>query len=133
MADFTLQVGVLDDVHVVDWSDEGNPGDPPRLNSPRHADRYLRVGHAGLPTSVTISAVVAGVVAPVDGALGGRLFQWWWSQRGNGAPPAVVPPAAHSSTATIVFLPENLGTWVLTAFRENGGSVRIGLSVETAG
>lgn len=121
------------DVEVVDWTDDGNPGDPPRLNSPRQADRYQRVGHAGLPTTIVVEAVVDGDVAPMDEDLALGAFTWWWDQYGSGAPPVILPAALQSSSVTIIFLPENLGTWILCAYQTNGGSVRLGLSVETAG
>jgi hypothetical protein len=131
MADFVISVG-LGDIHVVDWADTGLPGQPDRLSAPKYPHRYARVGHGGLPTSVTVSAVVGGVAAPLDAALGGRLFTWWWEDKGAGAPPSVAPPAGHTSTVSPLFTPDNLGTWVLACYRDGGGCVRVPFSVELA-
>ena len=133
MADFDLAPDMSGNIHIVDWSDDVN-GQPKRLNTLAIPPRYLRVGHDSpfLPTTITINSIVSGATAPVDGALGGRLFQWWWGQVGGGAPPSLVPPAAHSSTVSILFSTSNIGTWLLTGYRQSGGSVTIGLSVETS-
>jgi hypothetical protein len=133
MPNFDLVPNMAGDIHVVDWSDAGLAGQPNRLNAPRFPHRYLRVGHAGLPATIGISASVDGVLAPADVDLGGELFTWWWEQRGSGAPPAISLGVGQSSRAQVIFLPENLGTWLLTAYREHGGACILGLSVEMAG
>lgn len=70
MADFT--VIPASGVSVVDWIDPSSSGAPSRLNSrPGHPQKRYR---GALYVPIVLQAVVGGVVAPLDAALGGRLF-----------------------------------------------------------
>jgi len=70
MADFT--VIAASGLSVDDWLDPASGSAPSRLNSRPGYPQKRYVGTVGVP--VVLQAVVDGVVAPLDAALGGRLF-----------------------------------------------------------
>jgi hypothetical protein len=106
------------------WEDPPLGGRPSRINPfVGGPHRYRRVE---LGTEVTISAVVAGVTAPLDAALGGRLFLGWFAEW-PAARPTVTSPPGQSSVRR--FTPSAFGHYTYVLRRQGGGGVILHLEV----
>lgn len=116
MADFT--VIAASGLSVVDWVDPpSSAGAPSRLNSrPGYAQKRYR-GALGVP--VVLQAVVGGVAAPLDAALGGRLFTSFVVEAP--APPftGIVSPLGQSSVQIVTASVP--GHYTIGIARPNGG------------
>lgn len=103
---------------------------PSRLNDDTaHPATYYRVAPG---STIELRAVVGGVEAPLDAALGGRLFTTWWAQWSD-APPSLSQPGGQSSVVNVTFFNLNhrqLGFFQLAIAREGGGAVFVPLCVE---
>lgn len=137
MPDFRVRVlGFDSDFAIAKWVDPPIAGDPTRLNTLAHVDhRYMRTRVA--PTSNTtleLRAIVAGVEAPADGALGGRLFEWVHSLRPLLAPvPMIVfPIGGKTSVAQVRINGAYPGHYRILATRPGSGVVAIPFDVEIA-
>jgi hypothetical protein len=126
MPDFDFRIASGTD--TVPWED--------RHLSHRGANvhKYRRVTPPGLPTlaEVVIQCVVGGVVAPVDGALGGRLFVVSRLQWAGTHPFTIHQAAAQSSLITLKFSENNLGHQELVIRRPQGGAIILSFEVEEA-
>jgi hypothetical protein len=91
--------------------------------------KYRVVQPAALPA---ISCVVGGVVAPVDGALGGRLFVVSRLQWAGSFPFTISQAAAQSSLITLGFSMSTLGHQELVIRRDEGGAIILSFEVEEA-
>lgn len=128
MPDFTARIVASTVAFVDDVS-------PPRLNpAVGHPHRFIQVPIAA--ASLQARATVAGVEAPADAALGGRLFTWWWVQ--TPGYPTARPPIQHlagkTSEIDLVGWPNGdalaAGLWVLGVSRPDGGGVLLTFNVE---
>lgn len=101
---------------------------PSRLaHDPAHLPTYWKVPQGG---TIELRAIVNGVEAPLDAALGGRLFTAWWVQWSD-FPPPIVQAAGHSSVATVAFTPgRHLGFFQLALGRAAGGARFVPMRVE---
>src|SRR5690606_39257715 len=108
---------------------------PSRMNPALgHPHRYVPISLA--TSGVQARATVAGVEAPDDSALGGRLFTWWWVQ--TPAYPTPRPSIQHlagkTSEVDLVGWPGDsslaLGLWVLGVRRDGGGALLVPFNVE---
>ena len=124
-------------VTAVAWTDAAAPA--PYV-APADADAPSRLNHdaARPPTyyrvapgsTIELRAVVGGVEAPLDGALGGRLFSAWWSQWSD-FPPTIVQPSGQSSVARVTLhAGRHLGFFQLALGRAGGGAVLVPFCVE---
>lgn len=96
-----------------------------------HVHRYRRVQRpTGGTVDVVVKCVVNGVVAPLDGALGGRLFSVTCTQFGGPFPPAVLLGAGQSSLITLRFSAETIGHHEFCVRRPDGGSITLSVEVE---
>jgi hypothetical protein len=105
------------------WTDPADGDRPSRLNSDErrpHSYRQVTVGD-----TVTVSAIVDGVTAPLDAALGGNLFLWWLGEVPTWPAPALLPTVGQSSVVS--FTPEHVGHHLLVCFRSDGGRVLVPL------
>lgn len=121
MADF--DVIVASGAQLKDWLDPPVSGQPSRIN-PRPGHPFRRwVGSRSSP--VVLKAVVGGVVAPADGALGGRLFVSWVVE----APVMPVPPpvSVGGFSSTITFTAPDEGHYTIGVRRPDGGLMHIHL------
>lgn len=127
MPDFEAAIILGTGVALATWADPAVAGKPSRLNpNPTHPPKYVKVtpGAAGGGlTTVIARATVGGVVAPVDGALGGRLFQWCWVESSGPWPLMITPTAGKTSEATIHVPTTHLGHFALLCARDTGGAV----------
>lgn len=94
--------------------------------------RYRRVQPPTAPAlaDLVLSCVVGGVVAPLDGALGGRLFtvsRLVWS---GPFPFLVTQAAGQSSLITVSFTAAMLGHQELCIRRPGGGSIILSVEAE---
>jgi hypothetical protein len=121
-----FEVAVTSGASIATWQDPPDPGvAASRLHSRAGVPELRYVGTVGTP--IVITASVGGVSAPMDAALGGRLFQCWRIE--NPAwPPGTQPyvfgftcPAGQTSVQT--FLPEVEGHYTVGIRRKDGGSV----------
>lgn len=119
MADF--DVIVASGAQLQDWLDPGLSGKPSRINSRPGYPLKRWVGSQGVP--VVLKAVVGGVVAPADGALGGRLFASWVVE----APILPVPPpvSVGGFSSTITFAAPAEGHYTIGVRRPDGGLVHV--------
>ena len=110
---------------LVPWTD---PPDgvarPTRLNAIADHGHTRRVGAVG--AQVTITARVAGVTAPLDAALGARLFLGMFAET-PGSDPVISTPAGQSSVQQ--FTPSAAGHYTFTLRRELGGALFMHLDV----
>jgi len=122
MADFTANI-TSGAIRIV-WADDATPS---RINPlPDRAHTYWTTS---IGQTITVTATVGGTVAPLDGALGGRLFYAKWSEWPAGwAPPNVVVTPGQSSVMT--FTPLALGHYVFVMKRQVGGGIMIPFEVE---
>ena len=99
---------------------------PPRTNPlAGRPHRYLTVPIGTL--GVQFCCTVGGVLAPLDAALGGRLFLWSWVESFLvGVPPPIIPSAGHSSQVDLLPpLGMAAGRYLILAWRPLGGSVAV--------
>ena len=75
-----------------------------------------------------IGASVAGVDAPLDGALDGRLFYGWFAEWASASAPLVTSPAGQSSVRS--FTPLEPGHYTYVLRRRGGGGCILHLDVE---
>lgn len=126
MADFELVVG---GVEVRPWLDPPNTDQSSRLNPCAGAPEGRLVATVG--QLVTLTAKVAGVLGPIDTALGGRLFVAASSEQAH--PWAVsweTPPAGQSSVQR--FYPQRPGHYLVYLRRPGGGAVSVHIDAEAA-
>jgi hypothetical protein len=108
------------------WSDPPLGDRAGRLNPfIQRPHRYRRAESGAL---VEIAGVVAGVVGPLDGALGGRLFYGWFAETASGSPPAVTSPPGQSSVRR--FTPTAFGHYTYVLRRAGGGGVILHIECE---
>lgn len=108
------------------WTDPATDERPSRTNpAPGKPHRYYRVV---LGATVTVSATVGGVEAPLDGALGGELFTTAFIEWPSGGLISITSPGGQSSVAS--FTPLKRGHHLVRMRRENGGSVFLMFHVE---
>lgn len=126
MPDFDFRV--FSGTITVPWAHEG-------INHRgRNVHRYRVVRPVPLPAlaEVVIQCVVGGVVAPLDGALDGRLFtatRLVWS---GSFPFAILQAPGQSSAITLRFASNMLGHQELLIRRPSGGSIALSFEVEAA-
>jgi hypothetical protein len=103
------------------WTDPADGDRPSRLNYDEkrpHTYRETTVGE-----TVTISAVVDGVVGPLDAALGGDLFTTWFAEAPTWPAPALSSPVGQSSVVS--FAPVHPGHHSVVFLRASGGRVLV--------
>lgn len=98
------------------WEDPASGGKPTRINPRPGLPHRRRVGSVGV--QLTVTAVVAGVSAPLDAALGGRLFTGTLAET-PGALPPVTSPGGQSSVQR--FTPTVAGHYTFVMRRQDGG------------
>lgn len=126
MPDF--QVRVTGGAALATWSDAPTAQRPSRLNhAAAHPPKYHR---AIPPATVTVAAVVGGVVGPLDAALGGRLFLVSWAEWSGQSPAPIAQAPGASSSASVSFGAQHLGHHLLLFWREGGGAVAVPIEVE---
>ena len=140
MSNFEVNVVLAEpQVRLEIWTDPATAGTPTRLNAFNGLPhKYWRLEQGA---TIEFRAVVDGVEAPADGALGGKLINWAWVETpylGIGTPPAIITPvggkASIAQVATVSGTPfTSQGHYVIQAWRESGGGVlipfEIGLTV----
>jgi len=138
MADFSVNVLLAaPDVQTQAWSDPATASAPSRLNpAAGRPHLYWRVV-AG--NTIEFRAVVGGVEAPADAALGGRLINWAWVEgcyEGLFSPPAIVSPVGGKTSIAQVAIPSSgsgsLGHFTIQAWRSAGGAVLVPFMVISA-
>jgi hypothetical protein len=104
------------------WTDPASGAKPSRLNYDERRPHTYRRAIVGVP--VTVSAIVDGVVGPLDAALGGALFEAWLGEYPTaGPPPATSSPAGQSSVVTLT--PAHAGHHLLVLSRTDGGKLLV--------
>lgn len=132
MADFSVNVvRAPPSTDVVTWTDPAVASAPSRLNPDGVNHLYWRVHTT---TVLELRAVVDGVEAPADAALGGRLINWAWVEHplhGVGSPPAITTPVGGKTSVAQV-TPLDRGHYTIQAWRADGGSVLVPFEAELA-
>jgi hypothetical protein len=132
MPDFEAQFA--SGVSLAAWEDPPRPegpatgsgGAPPRTNPiAGHPPAFFR---ASVGAAVTVEAIVAGTAAPLDAALGGRLFTTHFAELPIWPPPLIASPAGQTSKAT--FTPYVVGHHLVVLRRDGGGAVALPFEVE---
>lgn len=124
MADFRAEF--TSGTTVVPWDDPASGARPGRLN-PRPEHPHLR--HRGnVGVQVQVSARIAGVLAPLDAALGGELFTAFLAEAPVFPLPAVSNPGGQSSVQR--FTPLVAGHYTLRLVREGHGSVFVHVDIQ---
>ena len=93
MPDFTA--GFTGGVTLERWTDLPAGSRPSRINPVPNRPHLRRLGEVG--ALITITAHVAGVTAPLDAALGGRLFVSWLAEYPSASSPSLSSPAGQTS------------------------------------
>lgn len=99
------------------WSDEPTETKPSRLNANETRPHTYREAVVGDP--VTLSAIVDGVVGPLDSALSGDLFSVWIAECPQWPAPSLSSPVGQSSVVS--FTPQHEGHHLLVFLRSDGG------------
>lgn len=117
MADFDADFSAGTTIEV--WTDPASGGVPTRLNAFTEHPHRRHVCEVG--TQLTVTAVVGGVSAPLDAALGGRLFRLYHVERPDGTvvAPAISNPAGQSSVQRVT--PDRAGHWTFRMKRYDAG------------
>ncbi len=132
MPDFTLRIASGATLEL--WKDPArpagtqggsDPGAPSRLNPLPDAPHRRWVGTIGSP--IVVRATVNGVEAPLDTALGGRLFKAWWVEQ---AGPADGPTGTAGKSSEQTFTPLVDGHYTLGVERDQGGAIFVHVDVE---
>lgn len=108
------------------WVDNATPS---RINP--LPDRQQTFWLSSVGQEITVTATVDSVSAPLDGALGGRLFYYKWAEWPTpivNPPPAVVITPGQSSVMT--FIPLLAGHYTFVIRRQSGGGILIPFEVE---
>ena len=117
------------DPPVPEGPSTGAGGAPSRLNPDVNYPHTYRAVQLG--SSVMIQASVNGVPAPLDVALGGRLFTTHFAEVPVWPAPAIALTPGQSSVAT--FTPTELGHHLVVMRRQGGGgAVAIPFQLEVA-
>lgn len=109
------------------WNDEPTETKPSRLNVDATHPHTYRQCTVGEP--VTLSAIVDGVVGPLDSALSGDLFSVWIAECPQWPAPSLTSPGGQSSVVT--FTPQHEGHHLVVFSRSDGG--RFLVPVEAVG
>lgn len=126
MADF--DVVPVSGIQIVSWEDPVGPsGEPSRLLS--RPGFPLKRYKAVVRQPVRLESVVAGVQAPLDSGLGGRLFSCDLVE-GTAAPHWIRPPAGQSSV--VRFVPQWCGHYTIAVRRAGGGAILVPIDIEGA-
>lgn len=103
------------------WTDPPTLTKPSRLNvDPVHPHTYREVV-VGEP--VTLSAIVDGVVGPLDAGLAGDLFTWWFGEVPQWPAPSMSSPVGQ--TSVVSFTPQHPGHHLVVFLRSDGGRVLV--------
>jgi hypothetical protein len=124
---------LIDGGDEVPWVDAASlsPQAPSRLNpDPEHLPSYRRILVSFGLANFEVHAVVGGVEAPLDAALGGDLFTAAWVEWSGPFPPAIVQPAGQTSVCQIEVSTLHEGHFCLSVSRANGGGVLVHFDVE---
>lgn len=123
MADF--DVVVFSGAALRRWTDPAsNAGQPSRVRSyPGRPPLYYLGKNRSL---VVLKAVVGGVTAPADGALGGRLFEPFLTE-GFGPP---FFSATAGFTSIVTWEPTSPGHHVVGIRRPSGGAMLVHFDIE---
>lgn len=101
------------------WTDPALGELPSRINALPELPLKRRLALTDDP--VEISAVVGGVVGPLDAALSGRTFLGWFAEYpGTHAPPVSSPPGQSSVRS---FTPAEPGHYTYVLRRMGGGGI----------
>lgn len=103
------------------WTDTPTMTKPSRLNANEarpHSYRQCIVSQ-----TVTLSAIVDGVVGPLDADLDGAEFSWWFAECPAWPAPSMSTPAGQS--AVVSFAPLHPGLHVAVGSRASGGRVLV--------
>lgn len=124
MADFTAAVtsGVTPEA----WVDPGLGEVPSRINFDAEHPQLRLVATVGIP--VVLTATVDGVAAPLDAALGGRLFTASVAERPGGL---VVFSGAIGQSSVQTITPNAAGHYTFVLRREQGGGIWIHIDART--
>lgn len=117
MPDFIARVSL--GAIVVPWSDPASASKPSRLNPHAGiAHQYIRASAGNMVEvrlTLTDGPFDGTAEAPLDGALGGRLFTWFWAEHPPGGAVPIFTPPGQSSLATFTFT--TTGGYLLVAQR----------------
>jgi hypothetical protein len=117
MADFRSAIAL--GVTLEAWEDPASLTRASRLNPQAEHEHKRQVGTVGV--QIELRATVAGVEAPLDGALGGRLFSAAFHEAPALPPPTLSNPAGQTSVQR--FTPLLTGHYTLQLTRTDGGAV----------
>jgi hypothetical protein len=135
VADFSIVFAdVSGRLTIADWIDKPTATDPTRLNPRAHVPhRYARFRLGASESAyLELHAVVAGVNAPADGALGGRLFSWHGGTKPPMGPAPIItsPVSSKTSIARVSLVGLYPGHYRVVCSRPDSGSVAIPFEVE---
>lgn len=145
MPDFDIAIEPVNSFSLLTiepWTDPAstNPAAATRINpNPQHIHKYLRLSMVGYAMGIVAYAYLPGATAPIDAALGGRLFGWDWAEWSGDYPPMITPTVGQSSMITITIQPNvHIGHFLLRCRRKNAAGtaythVAIPLDVEEPG
>jgi hypothetical protein len=102
-----------------------DPGAPSRLNPLPDAPHRRYVGQVGVP--IVVHAWIGTDEAPLDSALGGRLFKGWWVDQAAVADGPLGTAGQSSEQTVTAYTP---GHYTLGLEREEGGAIFLPFDVE---
>lgn len=127
MSDFRLRFTAGATLEV--WEDPADvPGErPSRLNARPEHEHTRHVGETG--NAIHVTALVGGVLGPLDAALGGALFSATFLESPVFPPPVLSSPAGQSSVQQ--FTPSVVGHYTLKIQRPGHGAIICHVDVDS--
>lgn len=104
---------------LANWTDPALGERPSRIHTLPELPQKRRLATTG--EAVQVSAVVAGVVGPLDAALSARLFFGWFVEYPGPQAPTVSSPPGQSSVRS--FTPDAPGHYTYVLRRKGGGGI----------
>jgi hypothetical protein len=119
---------------VLPWADTAstNPIAPSRVNpDPAYPHSFVSLNAGVSPIEVVVHAIVNGVEAPLDGALGGRLFTAMLAEWSGPIPPVLTQDPGQSSITRIQITLLHGGHHLVRLRRTGGGVMAVPFFVNT--
>lgn len=116
-----FQLKLASGASVQQWDDPATGSAPSRVNDRPGIAELVFVGAA--EDTIIFHAIVGGVEAPLDAALGGKLFTSWVAESPDGLPQFIATAGVAGQSSVQSFTPLVEGHYLFVVRREDGGTI----------